>query len=151
MKLPFTWPNSSDSSSVSGRPAQLTATIGALRARAALVDRVRDELLADAALAGDQHLRVGSRDAVDLLRELRDDAARPDQLFASLVSHMRFLDFTRAKSLQHSRPIIRSWLALLARLPQKILETAPAPLVHRREHRPEPFQRHAGRQRRRCA
>src|SRR5262249_36790031 len=38
-----------------------------LRPRASLVDRVRDQLFADAALSGDQHLRAGPRDAIDLL------------------------------------------------------------------------------------
>ena len=89
MKLPFTWPNSSDSRSVSGRPAQLTATIGATRARAALMDGVRHELLADAALPGDEDLGVRPRDPVDFLRQLDDDGARPDQLFSSLASHSR--------------------------------------------------------------
>ena len=117
------------------------------------MDRVRHELLADAALAGDEHLGVGSRDAVDLLRELRDDAARPDQLFASLVSHMRFLDIALApESLQSTLdPSPDPQLALLARLAEKLLEAATARVVHRREHRAEPFQRHARRQRRRCA
>ena len=87
MKLPFTWPNSSDSSSVSGRPAQLTATNGRAARGLRCVNRARDELLADAALAGDQHLGVGSRDALDFLREFRDRSARSDQLSIPLASH----------------------------------------------------------------
>ena len=66
MKLPRTWPNSSDSSSESGTPAQLIVTSVALRASAALVDQPRDDFLADTALAGDEHLRVGARRVIDL-------------------------------------------------------------------------------------
>ncbi len=68
----------------------------ALRPRAALVNGVRDELFADAALTGDEHLRIGSRNAIDLLRKLLDDGTGPDQPLASFVSHMRFLECTRA-------------------------------------------------------
>ena len=61
MKLPFTCPNSSDSSSVSVRPAQLSAT-NAPRARGELrVDVARDDVLADAALAGDEDLGIPDR------------------------------------------------------------------------------------------
>ena len=36
------------------------------RARAAVVNQTRDDFLADAGLAGDQHLGVGARGAVDV-------------------------------------------------------------------------------------
>ena len=51
------------------------------------MDGVRDELLADAALAGDQHLRVGPGDALDLLRQLANRGAGADQLSVTLASH----------------------------------------------------------------
>ena len=86
MKLPFTCPNSSDSSSVSGMPAQLTATKGAIRARAAAVDSARNEFLADAAFAGDQDLGIRARDALDLRLEIEHRRARADQS-CSLSSH----------------------------------------------------------------
>ena len=63
VNAPRSWPNSSLSSSVSGIAAQLIATNGARRARAAVVERARDELLADAALARDEHRRRRGRDA----------------------------------------------------------------------------------------
>ena len=60
---PLAWPKSSDSSSVSGTAPQLMATNGpAVRGRL-VVDQPRDALLADAALAGDEHGRVHLRDA----------------------------------------------------------------------------------------
>ena len=55
VKAPFSWPKISLSSSVSGIAAQLIATNGCGRARAQLVDRLRDQLLAGAGLAEDQH------------------------------------------------------------------------------------------------
>ena len=61
MKLPLTWPKSSDSSSVSVRPAQLTATNGPAARVELHVDRAGDQVLADAALAGDQDLRFAHR------------------------------------------------------------------------------------------
>ena len=57
VNAPFSWPNSSLSSSVSGMAAQLTATNGWSRRGPLVVDGARDQLLARAALAGDQHGR----------------------------------------------------------------------------------------------
>ena len=54
---PFTWPNSSLSISSAGIAAQLTSTNGLVRARREPMNRARDELLAGAVLAGDQHAR----------------------------------------------------------------------------------------------
>ena len=48
-----------------------------LGARALRVDGRGDQLLADAALAGDQHLGVGARDALDLLAQLVHRRAAP--------------------------------------------------------------------------
>src|ERR671938_585264 len=63
VKLPRTWPKSSDSRSESGRPAQLTVTRGAA---APLMNEPRDDFLPDACLARDQDLRVGARRALDV-------------------------------------------------------------------------------------
>ncbi len=60
----------------------------AICARAALMDGVRHELLADAAFPGDEDLGVRPRDPVDFLRQLDDHGARADQLFRSLASHV---------------------------------------------------------------
>ena len=57
-------------------------------ARAARVDRARDELLADAAFAGDQHLGVGAGDALDLFLELDNLPARAGQLSTAIGSHV---------------------------------------------------------------
>ena len=59
VKAPFSWPNSSDSSRFSGIAAQLTATNGPCGAAAVAVDGARHQLLAGAALAGDQHAGLG--------------------------------------------------------------------------------------------
>ena len=61
VKAPCTWPKSSLSSSASGIAAQLTATKGRLLRRLRAMERARDELLARAALAGDEHRRRRSR------------------------------------------------------------------------------------------
>ena len=62
MKAPFSWPNSSDSSRLSGMAAQLTATNGPLRAAAVAVQEAGHHLLAGAALAGDQDAGLGGGD-----------------------------------------------------------------------------------------
>ena len=48
------------------------------RARRAIVDLARDELLARAGLAGDQHGDVGAGDLIDLLEHLDHGRARTD-------------------------------------------------------------------------
>ena len=58
VKAPFSWPNSSLSSSSRGIAPQLTGTNGPSRARRKLVNAPRDELLAAAGLAADQHRAV---------------------------------------------------------------------------------------------
>ena len=65
VKAPFSWPNSSFSSSVSGIAAQLMATNGPFAAVRELVQRARHQLLAGAAFAQQQHRRVGGGRALD--------------------------------------------------------------------------------------
>src|SRR5690606_33495580 len=55
-----------------------------LAARRALVQRRRDELLARAVLAGDQHARRRRRAAGDLLDQRADARARPNDLAVAL-------------------------------------------------------------------
>ncbi len=62
VKAPFSWPNSSDSSRFSGIAAQFSETKLLLGAAAVTMDVARQHLLAGAALAGDQHARLGRRD-----------------------------------------------------------------------------------------
>ena len=54
---------------------------------APLVDGVRHKLLADAALAGNEDLRIGPGDTLDLLRQLANRGAAPNQFSVSLASH----------------------------------------------------------------
>ena len=84
VKAPFSWPNSSLSSSVSGMAAQLRARNGALALRAVLVDGPGHQLLAGAALAGDQHRDVLGGDAADGLVDLLHGRAAADDGFARL-------------------------------------------------------------------
>ena len=56
---PFSWPNRMLSTRFSGMAPQLTVTNGLDRALALALDGARDQLLADAALALDQHGNVG--------------------------------------------------------------------------------------------
>ena len=78
VKAPFSWPNSSLSSRVSGMAAQLRARYGALARRPVLVDGAGDQLLAGAALAGDQHGDVLVGDAADGLVHLAHGGASAD-------------------------------------------------------------------------
>ena len=82
VKAPFSWPNSSLSSSVSGSAAQLITTIGLSARAAGPMQGLGHELLAGAALALDQNRlvrRPGTLDqSEDLLhrRRLADDLRR---------------------------------------------------------------------------
>ena len=55
VNAPFSWPNSSLSTSSRGSAAQLTLTSGRSRRALCVVDRARHQLLAGAGLARDQH------------------------------------------------------------------------------------------------
>ena len=82
VNAPFSWPNSSDSSSSAAIADVFSATNGAVGARRVVVQRARDELLARAGLARDQHRHARARQAADRLehllhrRRLADDARR---------------------------------------------------------------------------
>ena len=69
VNAPRTWPNSSDSISSSGTAEQFSSTKGARARASARVDGARDQLLARARLAVDEHAPVGRRDQLDLLAE----------------------------------------------------------------------------------
>ena len=75
VNAPLTCPNSSLSISSSGMAAQLTSTNGPPRRRLSAWMRARDELLARAVLAVDQHAAVGRRRHRDLLAQLRHHVA----------------------------------------------------------------------------
>ena len=55
------------------------------------MNRLRDQFLADTALAGDQHLGVRVGDAFDLLLEIQHPRARSDQLGVAVLSHLTTL------------------------------------------------------------
>jgi hypothetical protein len=59
VKAPASWPNSSDSISSAGMAAQLTATKGPLAARGEVVQAARDDFLAGAGLALEDHICAG--------------------------------------------------------------------------------------------
>ena len=77
---PRMWPKSSESSSVSVSAPQLTATNGrSLRGDRTWMAR-RDQLLAGARLAGDQHRAAGRRDRLHHLEDLQHRAAVADDV-----------------------------------------------------------------------
>ena len=78
VNAPFSKPNSSDSSSVSGIAAQLIATNGLPRARAQRVKSAREDFLAGAAFALQQRRRVGRRDLLDRAANLQHGVAGGD-------------------------------------------------------------------------
>ena len=79
VNAPRTWPNSSDSSSVSGIAAQLTLMSGMSRWRAARVNRTRDELLAGAGLAGEEHRAARFGDELCPADHVEHGAAAADE------------------------------------------------------------------------
>jgi len=76
---PFSWPNSSDSSSSAGIAEVLSAMKGFLRARTVLVQRARHQLLAGARLARDQHVDAGLRQPPDGAEHLLHGAGASEQ------------------------------------------------------------------------
>ena len=96
---PFSCPKSSDSISSSGnrRAVHLDEALAAPQAVA--MDRPRHQLLADAALAREQHGRVGRRRALDRVPDLAERRALADHLVA---------DFHRARAATCSRPTAAS-------------------------------------------
>ena len=79
VNAPFSWPNSSLSSSSRGIAPQLTGTNGRLRPRRKLVNAPRDELLAATGLAADQHRAVVARDLSHELVEPVDRGRAADR------------------------------------------------------------------------
>ena len=80
VKAPFSWPNSSLSSSPVGMAAQLSLTNVRPRRRAEVVEGAGDELLARAGLAADQDGGVGGGDGLDLLEDPAQGGALADDL-----------------------------------------------------------------------
>ena len=78
VKAPFSWPNSSLSSRVSGSAAQLTAMNGLPAPGREVVDALGHQLLAGAALALDQHRARDRRHLLDLDQHLLDRGALAD-------------------------------------------------------------------------
>jgi hypothetical protein len=78
VKLPFSWPNSSDSIRFGEIAPQLSGTNGCVGARAELVQRLGDQLLARAGLAGHEHGGVGARDLLDLVVDRLHRGRRAD-------------------------------------------------------------------------
>ena len=90
VNAPRTWPNISLSNSVDGTPPRLTLTNGLRGAAAVAVDGLGDELLAGAALAGDQHRGVGRRDAADQLQDAQHARIAADQV-AEVVARVELV------------------------------------------------------------
>ena len=82
------------------------------RRAAALVDGARDQLLAGAGLAGDEHGRVGLPDELDLADDLLDGSAATDdaavaRLAADLVEQVFVFAFSRSRSSSTSASALR--------------------------------------------
>ncbi len=84
VKAPRSWPNSSLSSRLSASAAQCSLTNGPLAPRASRrwSARCRDQLLAGAALAGQEHRRARAGDLLDDLEHALHGRARPDDVLA---------------------------------------------------------------------
>ena len=89
VNAPLTWPNSSRLEQVLGHRAAVDRDERLVLARARSVDRSRQQLLAGARLARDQHARVGVRDHARLLQASFHGRAARDDLGAPLVRALR--------------------------------------------------------------
>ena len=85
VKAPRTWPNSSLSIRFSGMAPQLTGDERAVLCAGCGGELARDELLAGAGLAGDEHADVGGRDLLQLAEDLEHRRAGADDLAEALV------------------------------------------------------------------
>ena len=85
VNAPFSWPNSSDSSRVSGTAAQFTARNRPPRRRARPVDGLRHELLAGAALPQQEHGGVALGHRADLAHRLLHDLRAPEDAVQPLL------------------------------------------------------------------
>ena len=92
MNAPFSWPNSSLSISVPATAPQSTTTNGLSLRRDSAWMRARDQILAGAGLALDQHGRVGRRDALDQAEDLAHRERAADQLAERLLVRRQDLD-----------------------------------------------------------
>ena len=87
---PRSWPNSVLSTSSCGIADRLTAMNGASPPARLAVEQPRQQLLAGAALAEDQHRRRQLRDLVHQVDDVADLPARPDQELAlALLGDLR--------------------------------------------------------------
>ena len=130
VKAPRTWPNSWLSSSSPGMAAQLTATNGLPAAAAVPVDGARDDLLAGAGLAGDQHGGVAVGEHADGLLHLAHRRRAADQLvLAASASRRRRRALRRAAAAcatssanRSSRPIgLARWSTAPRRIASMVL------------------------------
>ena len=101
---PFMWPNSSLSISSEGIAAQFTSTKALVAPGRGLVQRARDQLLAGAVLAGDQHPGGGGPDLGDQLAHLLQRRARRPPSDSGSRS---------PRAAGRSRPPARAWASAL--------------------------------------
>ena len=85
VKLPRSWPNSSESTRSGGMAPQLTRRNGPGRPPRPLVNRAGHDLLARPRLAQDQHRRIRARDQLDLLHHRLQPGLRADDRVADVV------------------------------------------------------------------
>ena len=100
VNAPFSWPNSSLSTSSRENAAQLTRRTGRWRAGCG-VDRARDQFLAGARLAAHQHRHIGRRNLVDSLEDAHHRARPPDHVGKATGLELHLLDqrlYARASS-----------------------------------------------------
>ncbi len=99
VNAPLTWPNISLSNTVSARLPMLTVTRLRSRRGERVVNQPRDEPLAAAALARDQHVRIRRRDALDRLEHGLHRRRFGDQRVAAALE-LPVLGLERARALQ---------------------------------------------------
>ena len=104
VNAPFSWPNSSLSSSASGMAAQLIARNGRSARLRVLVDGAGDQFLAGAALAEDQHVHVLRGDAADRLAHLLHGRAAADDPVAGPPRPGRTAGTRISRAASNARP-----------------------------------------------
>ncbi len=85
VNAPFSWPNSSLSSKPAGNGRAIQLDEGAIAARAQAMNGARQQFLAGAGLALDEHGRIGGRHGFNLLEHLAQARALAHDVFEAIL------------------------------------------------------------------
>ena len=132
VKAPRTWPNSSLSKTPSETPPALTVTSGRAARGRDRVQRLRDQALAGAVLAGDQDVGVGGADARDHLQHRLHRRGVRDQVRLAVAAQHQVLGFEPLAAAQRARQLdLRPHDGQQPRVVPRLLDEVAGAAAHR--------------------